>query len=266
LVKKYAIEVVPLVIVWDKIQYRDGVDMEPADFYKRLRQATTNLPTTTSAVQGGFLEVFQKLRGKVDGAVAITLSKRIPSAGYDSAVVAGAMVPDLPLEVVDSDMAGGGLGLIVLAAARRAAAGGSMQDVAETARLAIPKMHVYWMQQSIDYILRLARVRMTPAEIAEWQQYIPILTFRDGKMAPFEKQPSKEAALKRMVQLVEESAKPGSPLHVVIMNTDDFEGFKQLQNMVAGRLQCSEVILTEFPPVMGAHYGPGTLGLSFYYE
>jgi DegV family protein with EDD domain len=266
LAQKYHIQIVPLVIVWDKIQYRDGVDMDPAEFYKRLRQATTNLPTTTSAVQGGFLEVYQKLLGQVDGAVTITLSKRIPSAGYDSAVVAGQMVPDLPLEVVDSNMAGGGLGLVVLAAARKAAAGASLQEVAAAARLAIPKMQVYWMQQSIDYILRLARVRMTPDELAEWKNYLPIMTFRDGKMVPFEKQPTKQAALERMVQMIQENYQPDSRLHVVVMNSDDPAGFEDLQKMVKQRYKVDEMILTEFPPVMGAHYGPGVLGLSFYYE
>jgi len=266
LVQKYGIHVVPLIIIWDKVQYRDGVDIQPAEFYQRLRKATTSFPTTTSAVQGGFLEIFEKLNGQVDGAVAVVLGKRIPAAGFDSAVTAGKMVPELALDFVDTDMTGIGLGFAVLAAARRAAAGGGLKEVAEMARITAPKVHTFWMQESLDYIRRLGRVQMPQLQAADWQNVKPMMTFRDGKIVPFEKQPTKEAAVERLLQLMRENIKGDSPLHAAVMHADDARGAAELLKLISQRFKCSELLPTEFTPIMGAHFGPGALGLAFYNE
>ena len=76
LIKKYNILVAPIHIIWDGVDYRDTVDMPVSEFYNRLRKSKT-LPTTTSAIQGEFLQIFERLKGKVDGVVVLTISKEI---------------------------------------------------------------------------------------------------------------------------------------------------------------------------------------------
>ena len=266
MVKKHGIHVVPLIIIWDRVEYRDGVDIKPLEFYKRLRKATTSLPTTSSGVQGAFLELFEKLQGQVDEVAAIVLGERIPTAAVKSALAAAEMVPDLKVEVVDSDITGIGLGFAVIAAAEVAAAGGSLAEVAEIGRSTAAKTHTYWMQESLDYIRRGGRVQLPQLNDDEWRDVKPLMTFRDGKIIPFEKQPTKEAAMAYMLQLMSENVTASSPLHAAVMHADDEKGAEELRSLLSKRFHCSELFITDFTPIMGAHFGPGALGLSFYNE
>ena len=97
----YNLRVVPLDLMWDRKAYADWIDIGPEEFYARLKTAET-WPTTDGSVQGEFYNIFEELRGKVDGVVAITLSPNTPSAGYRSALMAKEMIEGLPIEVIDS--------------------------------------------------------------------------------------------------------------------------------------------------------------------
>ena len=264
MVKENGIYVVPLNIIWDKVQYRDGVDLKPLEFYKRLRTATDSLPTTSSGVQGAFLELFEELNGKVDAVAAILIGTRIPTAAVRSALAAAEMVPELTVEVVDADITGIGQGFAVLAAAKVANAGGSLEDIVEAGRSTAAKTHTWWLQESLDYIRKGGRVQIPQLNDDEWRDVKPLMTFIDGKIVPFDKRPTKETALKYILQLMAENIKAGSPPHVGVMHADDAEGARELKNMVAQQFDCSELFITDFTPIMGAHFGPGSLGLSFY--
>ena len=103
LVKKYDIHVAPVQIIWDRDAYRDGIDMTPNEFYARLRTSKT-LPTTSSGIQGEFLQIFEGLRQKVDSIVTIVLTGAL-GASYSSACNAKEMVSDIPIEVIDTSTA-----------------------------------------------------------------------------------------------------------------------------------------------------------------
>jgi DegV family protein with EDD domain len=266
LVQKYGINVIPLIIIWDRTRYRDGVDVKPLDFFKKLRTVTTTFPSTSSAVQGAFQELFEELRGQVNGVAAIVLGKRIPTAAFDSALNAARMVPELKIEIVDTDITGIGMGFAVLAAAKLAASGGNLEEVAEIARSTARKTHTFWMQESLDYIRRGGRVQIPQLNEAEWQNVKPLMTLRDGKIIPFEKQPTKETAMERLLQLMSDNIKVNSPLHAAVMHADDAQGAEELRSLISKRFECSELLMTEFTPIMGAHFGPGALGLAFYNE
>lgn len=265
LAQKYGIHVVPLIIIWDRVQYRDGVDITPDEFFKKQRISESR-PSTTSAIQGAFLEKFEELRGKVDGVVAVIVGQRFPSAGVSSALSAAEMVPELEIEVVDSDITGIGLGFSALAAAKQAGEGGSLAEVAAAARTVASRTHTWWMQESLDYIRKGGRVQLPQLNDAEWENVKPLMTFIEGKIVPFEKQPTKETAMERILELMSENIKPGTPLHTAVMQADDPEGADQLYAMIEQRFKPDELLMTPFTPIMGAHFGPGSLGLSFYNE
>ncbi len=266
LVQQYGIHVVPLTIIWDKVHYRDGVDIKPLEFYQRLRKATDSLPSTSSGVQGAFLELFEELNGKVDAVAAILIGSRIPTAAVTSALTAAEMVPGLKLEVVDTDITGPGQGFAVLAGAKTANAGGSLEEVLEAGRSTAAKTYTYWMQESLDYIRKGGRVQIPQLNMAEWQDVKPLMTFREGKIVPFDKRPTKETAMDYMLELMAENVKPGTPLHAAVMHADDAEGAEQLRASIEQRFQPDELLMTAFTPIMGAHFGPGSLGLAFYNE
>jgi len=264
LVKKYSIQVAPVQIIWERVTYRDGVDLKPAEFYQRLRKAK-DLPTTSSAIQGEFLTIFEGLRGKVDGIVAIVLTGALGGA-FSSASNAKEMVSDVPIEVIDTRTAMMAQGFIVLAAAKVAAAGGSLQQVVKTAQDMLPRVHIIWAMDTLEYLRRGGRVSMPQAILASWLNVKPITGLVEGKVAPLARVRSRPKAQAKLIEMMAERANDKTPLHVAVMHGDVPEEAEKLKKMVAGRFQCAEFLTSEITPVIGTHTGPGTLGLAFYNE
>jgi DegV family protein with EDD domain len=239
--------------------------MTPQEFYARIKtEKVETWPTTSGAVQGEFLKVFEELRGKVDGVVAVTLSPDTPSAGYQSAIMAKEMSEGLPIEVVDSHRTVTAEGLVATAAAQAAAAGASLEDVVRAAQSVIPKIHVFFNVGSISYFLRLGRIGESEVDRREDSHIITIK--EDGKITPFEKYPTQEEARRRLKDLVKERARKDTPLHVGLFHAAAREEAEEFKREIASEYDCAELWIGEASPVAAIHVSPDSLGIAFYNE
>lgn len=264
LANQYNIRVAPVQIIWDKVAYRDGIDMPTREFYARLRASKT-MPTTSSGIQGEFLQIFEDLKGKVDGIVAIVLTGAL-GAAYSSACNAREMVSEVPIEVIDTSTAMMAQGFTVIEAAKVAARGGTIEEVAKAARDMIPKVHLIWAMDTLEYMRRGGRISLPQAILASWLNVKPIAIIKEGKVEPIAKVRSKAKAQEKLLELMEQRIASRGPLHVAVMHGDVPEAVEQLKQRVTDQFQCSELITSEITPVIGTHTGPGTLGLAFYNE
>ncbi|MEW6143073.1 MAG: DegV family protein [Chloroflexota bacterium] len=264
LVKKYNIFVAPVQIVWDRVTYRDGIDMSVQDFYKRLRTSKT-LPTTTSAIQGEYIQIFEGLRGKVDNVVVITLTGDL-GGSYTSACNARDLIPGLSVEVIDSRTAMMAQGFVALEAAKVAARGASIEEVVNAAQTMLPKVHILWTLDTLEYLRRGGRVSLPQAVLASWLKVKPIISIVDGKVAFQERTRTRPKALERLLDLLAERTAGAGTLHVAVMHGDAAEDAVKLREQVIARLKPVELLASEITPVIGTHTGPGTLGFSFYCE
>jgi len=258
----YHLRVVPLHLMWDKKEYADWIDIGPEEFYARLKTAKT-WPTTDGAVQGEFYNIFEELRGKVDGVVALTLSPNTPSAGYRSAIMAKEMTEGIPIEVVDSNSVVTALGLVATAAAKAAYAGASLEEVVKAAQGVIPKMNLFFNVGSISYFLRLGRIGESEIDRREDSH---ITTTKEGKITPFEKYPTQEEARRRLRQLLKEKARKDTPLHVGLFHAAAREEAEEFKNEIASQYNCAELWIGEASPVIAIHVSPDSLGIAFYNE
>ena len=263
-VQKYNIHVVPLYINWDGKRYRDGIDIKPEEFYERLSQSRT-LPTTSGATQGEFLQIFESLRGKVDGIAVFVVSSEL-SAAYNSAIIARELVADIPVEIIDTRISTMAMGFGVMAAAKTASAGGNMKDVITAARTIFDKAYFFFVLDTLDYLRRGGRVNFPAAVIANLLKVKPILTLKEGKVVPLARPRTRAKALDSLLSLMRKRATTETPLHVAVMHGNDPEGVNYLKREITSRFNCAEFFITGFTPVMGAHTGPGLLGIAFYNE
>jgi DegV family protein with EDD domain len=261
--KEYDIKVAPLYIIWDKITYRDGIDIQPDEFYKRLR-TSASLPTTSGGIQKEFLEIFEALHGKVDGVVVILVNGAF-SAALNSAKIAAELVPELPVKLVDSKLATIEMGFGVIAAAKAAQKGNDMEMVSQTALNVLRKTHMFFCLDSLSYLRRGGRINFPAAVFADLLRVKPILTIKDAKVEVVAKPVSKASAVKQILNMMKEKVKEG-PLHAAVMHADDLEGALEMRNTISSLFKCEELFITPFSPVMGAHTGPGCLGVAFYNE
>lgn len=266
---KYDIAVVPLLIVFEDKSYRDGVDMSADEVYRLMRNRD-KLPTTSVPSPADFLEVYRQLRQKTESILCITLSS-VQSKTFDVAVIAKEMakeaIPNTAIEVIDSRTVAGALGFVVLEAARVASQGADMAQVAEAARSMIPRVNLIAMLDTLYYLAKGGRVGKASAWAGSLLNFKPILELptSTGSTEALERPRTKAKAVKRLLEIMAERV-GDSPVHVLVHHAGVPEEGEQLKAQVASRFNCAELYLTRFTPMMGAHTGPGVLGLSFYAE
>lgn len=263
----YHIRLIPLHLVWGRKEYADWVDITPEELYARIKtEPVETWPTTSGSVQGEFLNAFEELRGKVDGVAAITLSPNTPSAGYRSAIMAKDMVEGIPIEVVDSHRVTTAEGLVATAAAQAASAGASLEEVVKAAQSIIPKINIFINLGSINYFLRLGRIRESEVDRGDREDSHIITIQEDGKITPLEKYPTREEARRRLKELVKERARKDTPLHVGLFHAAAKEEAEEFKKWIGSQYNCAELWIGEASPVLAIHVSPDSLGLAFYNE
>jgi DegV family protein with EDD domain len=268
MVKKYDIRIAPLHIIIDgEKEYRDGVDLDTNEFYIKLRKMGKNekLPTTSSAIPGEFLPIFESLRGKVDGVVVAVMSSAIAGC-YNSANQAKELVTGLPIEVIDTKTAMSAEAFCVEAAAKKAAAGGTLEQVAQALRDMIPRVHLFWIMETLEYLRRGGRVSMPAAMLAGWLKVKPLLSLdKDGKVIPVGKPRTMTKAIDAMLDQMGQLVK-STPIHAAIMHGDAGQNLEILKNKLVSRFNPVELDVRGMTPVIGTHTGPGTMAIAFYNE
>ncbi len=268
LAEKYDIEVVPIQVIFGDKVYRDGIDITPSQFYALLRQAE-KLPTTAASLPGPVFEAFCKVSQRASSILCITLSAKF-SGMFNSAKLAREMareaLPNVVIELLDSQTAAAAEGLVVLAAAQAAALGEGLTEVVETAKNVMPRVNLFATLDTLYYLVKGGRVPKAAAWASSLLKIKPILTIKDGEAHPVTNPRTTPGAMKRILKLMEQKIVRGVPLHIVVMHADALDRAIEIKNEISSHFDCAELFITEFTPVMGAHTGPGVVAVAFYSE
>jgi len=265
-VEEYAIELVPIELIFEDKVYRDGIDISPTEFYALLRQAK-KLPTTSGSLPGPFLEAYCKASQRASGILCITISAKL-SGMFNSAQLAIEMakeaLPNVVIEVLNCSTAAVGQGLVVLAAAKAAALGKSLTEVVDTARSVMQRVNLFATLDTLYYLVKGGRVPKAAALASSLLKIKPIFTVSDGEAHPVTNARTNPGAMKRILKIMGQKVVKGQPLHAAVMHADVLDRAITLRNQISSRFDCAELFITEFTPVMGVHTGPGVIGVAFY--
>jgi DegV family protein with EDD domain len=263
LAQELNIRVVPIVLAFNGFIFQDGIDITPTEVYRLLRDGK-HAPTTSAPSVGDFLRVYAAAAQEASGIVSIHLSPKL-SATYNAATAASQLVEEVPIRVVNCHTAAMGQGFVVLAAARKAAEGASMEAVAARARDVAAKMNLLATIGTLEYLHRGGRIGSAATLLGTALQIKPVLSVADGHVDVFARPRTKSKAVRVMLDHIAERVN-GQPLHVAVLHADVPEEAEELRQEIARRFHCDELFVTELTPVMGAHTGPGVLGVAFYEE
>ena len=267
-VTRYDIEVVPVQLIFEDKTYRDGIDISPTEFYALLRQAN-KLPTTSASSPDPYIEAYRKASQRAESILCLTEPSNF-SAMVDSALVAKEMaktaLPNVAIEVLDCATAAGGQGLVALAAARAAASGKNLSEVMTTAQDIMYRVNLFATLDTLHYLVKGGRVPQAAALVNSLLKIKPIFTLNHAEAHTVALPRTIPSAIKRMTKLMEKKVVKGQRLHVAVMHADALDKAVALRNRIASQFDCAELFITEFTPVMGAHTGPGLLGIAFYSE
>jgi DegV family protein with EDD domain len=259
LTRSRSITVVPLTLNFEGKSLLDGVDIRPDDFYRRLPSATTH-PTTSQPSPGRFAEAYSSLLADHDSVVSIHISEKL-SGTYASARQAADMTDPKRVRVVDSELVSMSLGLITLAASALASSGADVETI--EAKVLDMRAHVetYFSVATLEFLRRGGRIGRANALLGSVLQVKPVLCIRDGQVTPLERVRTFERALNRVVELTREVDR-GNGVCVIVGHADaqaDAERIARELDPIAETL-----MIQPLGPVVGAHAGPGVVGVGCY--
>ncbi|HEV2368826.1 MAG TPA: DegV family protein [Acidimicrobiales bacterium] len=259
LVEELAIEVVPLTIRFGQEELVDGLDFTPDQFWARCN-ASPVLPETAAPSPGAFQAAFRKAaEDGCSGAVCINLSGGL-SATHQAAVSAAGDVNEVPVRCVDSRSISLGLGMVVLAAARAASAGKSLEDVSGLAEDLVARTRLFGTLDTLEYLKKGGRIGSAAALLGSMLSIKPVIQLVDGAVAEESKQRTRKRALEYLVGKVRSAGEIES-LGVLNGAAPDVGQFLDLLGTVYPR---DQIVVGDIGAVIGSHTGPGTIGITYH--
>ncbi len=266
--QKLSVEVLPLGFVLDNQTYRnypDNREMDPHVFYDRLRAG--DVATTTALNVAEYTEALEPLLQAGKDVLVLAFSSGL-STTYNSSRLAveelSAKYPERKLYTVDTLCASLGQGLLVWYAARERDRGHSIEEVRdwiEEHRLNV--CHQFTVDD-LYFLKRGGRISAATAVVGSMLQIKPVLHVDDeGHLINIGKVRGRQAALKALVDRMEETALDSGSLTVFISHGDCLEDAQIVADMVKKRFGVEEVYINYVGPVIGAHSGPGTVALFY---
>ncbi len=262
LAAELGITVLPYILHLDGRDYRDGIDITPREFYRRLPGLSQ--PASTSAISPGpFIEAFECLAESADGILVITIARTM-SATYANALLAARSFTAAPVEVVDSGTAAAAQGLLVLEVAEAARRGYGLPACRDLAASLSRRAELFAYISTFEYLKRSGRVNAITAFAANALSIKPVFRFKDGEATLVSKRRSAAGAQRFICERAEALARERGPMRVSVFHANDSESAGELASLVEGRVRLrGEIIISEFTPVMGCHTGPGVVGAAF---
>ena len=267
LVEQYQIGIVPIMLLVQGKVYRNGVAMTPSQAYELFLEDPESF-NTSPASPGHYLEAYREVSKQARNILCITLSSKL-STGYEMARVAKeqaeAELPEISIEVLDSQNVTAAEGFIALAAARAAAEGKSFTEVIRVAEEIRDRVSFLIVVDTLRHVYRTGRIPKIASRVGSMLNIRPILTSSSGLVSFKGVVRNREQGVNRILQEMREKVGQ-SPVHVAVMHAYVPDDAEKLKERIEAEFNCVELFITEFTPVMGYATGTSTLGFAFYKE
>src|SRR5262245_60172073 len=262
LLREHDIHLVSLYVGIEGEQERESDISDLGAFYERLRASDKQVTTSQPSI-GDFISVYEPLLAEGREIVSIHLSSGI-SGTYESAMQARERLTaegkgGERIVVCDSRTGCGGMGLMILAAANAAVQGANATAANERAVAAREELRVWCAVDTLDYLRRGGRIGAARAWIGTTLKIKPILTLEE-EITPIERVRTRSRAFERLVDYARQRHEVGADAWVV-QHVQDPESAARLIEVCRPSFGRDPVFTSEIGPVIGAHVGPGLLGV-----
>ena len=268
--KSHGILVVPLTVQFGKDAFRDGVDIRARDFYQMLRDNEAH-PTTMPPTEDVFYEHFHDIIEKQDilavhvsGALSLTFdnARKAAMRGIRSFSHLPQERHNCALEVVDSRSVSMGVGMQALFAARMALRGEKVFAIAQRLREISTRIHLLFGVDSLDYLVKGGRLGKTQAMVGKLLSIKPILGVVDGKVVAVDRARGGRRVHPRIIELLKERVDAKRPLVACVAHAEAPVWADRLRRLLERSFDVAEIFLADIGPVVGAHGGPGCVGVA----
>lgn len=257
------IRMLPLHVDIGNDSYTSGVDLTADEFYRKIAAPGVK-PGTSQPSMGECRDVYEKIVAEgIRKVVVLTIANEL-SGTYSVAMTTAQQLGNAQIEVVDTRSVAGAISLMATACARARRDGLPFDDAVKLARRLAGKVHVLAAADVLEYLKRSGRISGGAALFGSLLSVKPILEVADGKVSPIERVRTREKAIARLKELIEERLPPGTQVNACTLHTNDVERARALGEWAQKRFHCVEHWTAEAGPVIGARAGPGVIGLCWY--
>jgi len=255
--------VVPLYVRFGDESYRDYVELSPHEFYERLRTAPET-PTTSQPTPGDFLAAYEELAG-YERILSVHIAGKL-SGTLQSAATAGRELGDDRVRPLDSESASAAIAMLGLAIQRRLERGTTDEQVDALVERHRRRAGLFFTVETLEFLVRGGRIGRARGWAGELLHIKPILSIKEGEVLPVKRVRGNRKAFLEFASAFEADTRDSPDLRVGIAHADAPEKAEALAEMVRRtRPQAQLEVVTELGPVVGAHAGPGTVGV-FWFE
>jgi DegV family protein with EDD domain len=255
--------VVPLYVRFGEESFRDYVELDPRDFYRRLKLAA-ELPTTSQPTPQDFVSTYHALAG-YERIYSLHISSRL-SGTFQSASLASAEEGER-IRLVDTESASVGIGMLALAVQDLLGRGTTDEEIEALAERYKTKAGLLFTVDTLEFLAKGGRIGRARALAGSLLNVKPILTIEAGEVVPLTRVRGRQKALDEFRKRFEAATTDGPGLAVGIAHAEAEETVEQLRELVAeARPQAEIRLVTSLGAVVGTHAGPGTVGFFWFQD
>jgi DegV family protein with EDD domain len=257
------IHLVPLTFTLDGKTFRSGIDVEPDEFYQMLA-ATESYPTTSQPSAGEFAELYGQLAATDPDILSIHISSGL-SGTLNSAKAGAALVPEARVTFVDTKTLSGAQGWQVQAAARAANAGWSKEKIVPMLGQISAAAEVLYTLSTLKYLIHGGRISHLKGLLGSVLNLKPLIGVEKerGTYVNLGQARTLDKAILKIADHVAAQLPRGTALQTQVMHGHNPEGAARLRERMDQYFKCTWLPTSSIAPVLGAHTGPGLVGLVY---
>jgi DegV family protein with EDD domain len=239
------------------------VDISPQSFFERLKTDPVH-PTTSAFSIGSAQEIYRQAAANHDAVLGLHISSKL-SGVYDIAQQARDLMPDLNVRIIDTRVTSMALGFIVQQVGEACEAGASLDEAAALVQAMVPNAGILLSPEVLTYLQRGGRIGAAAAMVGGLLDLKPILDLQDGMLKPLERVRSRKKALARLADVAVERLSGKSKVRLGGVHANAEEEARAVVKTVVERLggAVAQTTVSPVSPTVGAHIGPGTVGLCY---
>lgn len=258
-INKYGIKVIPITVMFGEDSYSDGVDLTAKDFFSKLTTSKV-LPKTSQPSPEMFRQAYEEMASQDETVLSIHISGKL-SGTLNSAEVASKMVASKVIPI-DTKTASQGIGLSVLIAAEAARREMTLEETLTVTEKSIARTFSVFAVDTLEFLQRNGRIGKAASLLGSLLQIKPVLyADPEGMVAPYDKVRGRSQVIPSLVKAALKNVSADNPVNLSIVHTGAEESAQALLEEMQGKYEIIDLHVGMVGPAIGAHIGPGAVGL-----
>jgi DegV family protein with EDD domain len=253
------IGLVPLRIRFGSEELVDRIELSNQEFYARCR-TFDGVPETSAPSPGQFQVAFEAMgEAGADAVVCVNLSSKMSATIEAARQAARALEGSLRVSVVDSLSVTFGQGMVAIEAAQQAERGGDVDTVTAAAHAVAHQLKVYGAIDTLENLKKGGRIGGAQALLGSLLSIKPVIQVTDGVV----EEESKQRTRGRSLRYLADKVRQAGPISRLAAFSSDAPDIDEFVRMLDGVHPAEKLLVGEVGPVIGAHAGPGAIGVAW---